>query len=74
LVYYYETSKKLNATPNAVDPVMDLLLSRPAANTSENQPINNLKPSISANTTSPVKKLKFALFFCSDLCDLRGMI
>jgi len=49
-VYYYEAVNKLEATLNAVDLTMDLLLSRPA-NTSQKQPITHLKPLISANST-----------------------
>jgi len=62
-VYTTNPPNKLQATHNAVDLTMDLLLSRPA-NTSEKQPIPNLKTWISANPTDTSEKLKFALFFC----------
>jgi len=57
---------KLQATPNAVDQTIDLLLSRPA-NTSEKQPITHLKPRISANPTDTRERVKifyvFLLFY-----------
>jgi len=53
----------LKRLPNAVDLAMNLLLSR-SANAGESQPIANLTPRISANTTVSSKKTKFASEDC----------
>jgi len=45
-----------------LDLAMDLLLSRPE-NTGENQPITNLKPWISANTTGTSENIKICIIF-----------
>ena len=67
ILYYYEPSpNKLKSTPDIVDLLMDLLLSRPTT-TGENQTITNLKPPISVNTTFTTKKTKICttrLFCC----------
>ena len=55
-------SNKLKATPNAVDLAMDLILFR-SAETGEKQPITNLKPWISANTTGTSEKVKICIVF-----------
>jgi len=77
IVHYYELfPNKPKATPSAVDLAMDLLLSRPT-NTAENQPITNLKPPLSANTTFTTKKTKICtrrLLFSSNFSDLHRMI
>jgi len=56
---------------------MDLVLSSQVENTEENQPITNLKPLTSANTTGTSEKVKVftrRLLFCSNLYDVSGMI
>jgi len=76
IVFYHEPPSKLKSTPDIVDLVMDLIQSKPA-NTDENQPITNLKPRISANTTVTSKNVKICsrwLHFCSKVCDVSGMI